>query len=503
MIGARGPVDIAIVGEGITGTPCTVPQVVTVDVAALSPATLSSTYSLGGEAFPDLRRSTSTAPALVSPGLAVSGESSIVEKITFRGLTRTPGSIAGAPDVIVAAGPEHVLELVNFSVGIWDKSGTQLQTFSLSEFFQSGSDRVFDPAVLFDAQSRRWFATAADFEKGSVLLAVSGTDNARGVWKIYSIDAMVVDPVRSIFTVPDVPLIGVSADKFAVAIDSLLLGGTSAGGRFWILNKAQLVSHASTVDCSSFGPDLSLNWVHPAHSLSPTDIQYLVSTGASSETASTAWVLSVSGLPPGTVTAISEKFKLDPVAEVPPDAIQPGTSTLLNTRKVGTRVETVAWYRGSLWVGLHNGCVPAGDWAMRSCLRLLEVETNRIPFTMSQGFNIGSRGKYYFYPALTVDHRGSVAVVFGFSSETDYPSVAVTGRFVNDPLDSWITPVTIIRGSSANQDFRYGDYFGAGLDPEDPSLVWVGGEYMPSLSPTTSFSLWSSVIAAVSVESSG
>ncbi len=68
-------------------------------------------------------------------------------------------------------------------------------------------------------------------------------------------------------------------------------------------------------------------------------------------------------------------------------------------------------------------------------------------------------------------------LVYGFSNSTIYPSLAVTGQLTSDPLDSLGQPLTIKLGSANDTSGRYGDYFGAGVDPFDPGTVWVAGEY--------------------------
>ena len=43
------------------------------------------------------------------------------------------------PDVQLAVGPSHVVEMVNGVVGTWTKQGTSLQVVSLKDFFNTGS----------------------------------------------------------------------------------------------------------------------------------------------------------------------------------------------------------------------------------------------------------------------------------------------------------------------------------------------------------------------------
>jgi hypothetical protein len=82
---------------------------------------------------------------------------------------------------------------------------------------------------------------------------------------------------------------------------------------------------------------------------------------------------------------------------------------------------------------------------------------------------------------------GNLVVIYGTSSDTVYPSLEITGLHAGRP-SSELGPVVLLRSGTAPVDYssvfpdrpsdwgRYGDYFGADVDPCDPS-VWVAGEY--------------------------
>src|SRR5207245_377163 len=146
------------------------------------------------------------------------------------------------------------------------------------------------------------------------------------------------------------------------------------------------------------------------------------------------------------------------------------------------RVQDVMWADNRLLLSLGVGCTPTGDNQLRSCVRLIEVDTAN--GTVAQDFDIGFSGKYVFYPALRTDAGGNLVVVFGYSSANDYPEIRVAARSVHDPPNT-IGASQIIRvgegpetsGCPNNSVCRYGDYFGASHDPSEPGIVWVAGEY--------------------------
>src|SRR6266705_5410500 len=376
------------------------------------------------------------------------------------------------PDVQIAAGPNHVVEMVNVLGRISTKQGVEVRTFLLYAFFGVPStDFISDPKVHFESASGRWFASITDVTTGSVLLEVSKSDNPTGPWNSYS--------VSTITGCADQPLLGFSNLVVIISANdfSSCTGGNPSylGVQYWVLNKTDLLGGA-TPRTMSFGPDPTLFSVHPVQSLRSTDTQFMVSTG--SGPASTLTLFSVTGVPPGVVLVSQQNFVIRSAA-MPPRAPQLGSRSTLDT--ADNRVQDAMWADNRLWLSLGIGCTPAGD-QVRSCVRLIEVDTANA--TIAQDFDIGISGKYVFYPALRTDADGNLIVVFGYSSGSDYPELRVATRSVHDPPNT-IGASQVIRvgegpetsGCPNNSLCRYGDYFGASQDPSEPGIVWVAGEY--------------------------
>jgi PKD repeat protein len=184
----------------------------------------------------------------------------------------------------------------------------------------------------------------------------------------------------------------------------------------------------------------------------------------------------------------------------PPWAAEQGVAGLLNTGDV--RVLDAKWFGDKLWFGLNNSCLPNGDFVNRSCIRIVQIDTSLS--TIARNFDLSANGMDYYYPALGIDSFGNVPVIFGFSSLNDYPSLAVTGHLETDSPNSWASPQIIVRGSILAVNARYGDYFGAGVDPSDPTVTWVAGEYHDaSIGTNCSFrTCWSTYIAKLKLTSS-
>lgn len=377
------------------------------------------------------------------------------------------------PDVQVAVGPNHVFEMVNVLGRISTKQGVEVQTFPLDTFFGvPPTDFISDPKVHFDPASGRWIASITDVTSGRVLLEVSNTDNPTGLWNAYSVSTTTGCADQPLLGFSDLVVV-VSANDFSSCTSGNPL---YLGVQYWVINKTDLVSGA-TPRMMSFGPDPTLFSVHPVQSLRSSNTQFMVSTG--SGPTSTLTLFSVTGVPPGLVLVSQQNFGIRQ-ATVPPSAPQLGSKSTLDT--ADNRIQDAMWADNHLWLSLDVGCTPAGDNRVRSCVRLIEVDTANA--TIAQDFDVGISGKYVFFPALRTDEQGHLILVFGYSSATEYPAMMVATRSTHDPPNTIGAPQVIRLGEGPeaggcpnNSVCRYGDYFGASQDPTDSGIVWVAGEY--------------------------
>src|SRR5437899_7389148 len=113
-----------------------------------------------------------TQPGSVSPTPAAAVPVGSFEGLYF-GTNGPYSNRLTPPDVQVAVGPNHVVEMVNVLGRISTKQGVAVRTFPLVTFFGVPStDFISDPKIHFDTASGRWFASIADVTSGRVLLEV-------------------------------------------------------------------------------------------------------------------------------------------------------------------------------------------------------------------------------------------------------------------------------------------------------------------------------------------
>ena len=112
------------------------------------------------------------------------------------------------PDPIAAAGPNHVVAVVNSAIEWYTKSGTRQYRQSLYDFFAplTPQDDPFDPKVIYDQYTGRYFVVCLvkiDNGAGSpsnisrILVAVSDNNDPNGTWYLSSIDSkLTINPAE-------------------------------------------------------------------------------------------------------------------------------------------------------------------------------------------------------------------------------------------------------------------------------------------------------------------
>lgn len=384
-----------------------------------------------------------------------------------------PGTGAGnPPDVHVAAGPNHVVEITNSFFTAFDKQGEPIVSISANSLFGNCATGIQDPRIRYDPSSSRWYAASMQRTPPKVCFAVSAGDDPTSTFMLYDF------PVTPGLWV-DFPQLGFSADK--VAVSGYLFQqnpgqGPPPGYAIWVIDKTGLVNGTgATLQYVFLG---QTNLFAPATTLDTTTLElFMAGFGSSSLT---VWTVSgVPGVGQGVQTSAQDIPFVSDFSSHPPT--QKGTLDLLD---VDPGVRDVVYRSGILWMAGTNGCLPAGDSVSRSCLRVVQLSRSGSLFSIQQDIQYGMSGQHFFFPALTLDSAGTLIVGFGASGADRYPSFMATGRRVSDPWATLRSPVLLAAGQApfgnANglaEEFRYGDYFGAATDPTEPETSWLAGQY--------------------------
>ena len=398
------------------------------------------------------------------------------------------------PDVQVAAGPGFVVEMVNLAERTWrtgSGSAQVLQTRSLGAFFGSGPDQLTDPRILYDGLSGRWFSSVSDLDASSVLLAVStGSDPTAG-WTVSAYKASgCADQPRLGLTDGTIVL---GADIFRNCTEH---GAQPTGSELWIVNKQELLGGSTKPDFTTYGPDAAVSSFAPVQSLSSTSTGYAVSVNKPSSRV--VHLFAINGIPPASVTV--KEIATPAITRLlrPPFASQPATASGRPQPPIDANDERVldsVWENGRLWFTNNTACVPAGDALLRACARVVELST--ASGTVTSDDNLSQPDANLFYPTVRPDGSGNLVIVYGESGAALNPEVVAVGRA---PDGTFTDPVVIAQSAGAYLGDRYGDYFGAARDPQDPGLVWVAGEAGTEIVGGRG---WATVVASVSVTPAG
>ncbi len=406
------------------------------------------------------------------------------------------------PDPQLAVSGTRIIEMVNVKGRVFNKSGTALDTFTLASLFNVPSGWVdFDPKVIFDSISGRFFAAYVSFcdnsfpvgctDQGRLHFGISTTANPLEPWDMYFI-AMAND-------FPDYPGIGVTNDKVTVSFNRFDIdsppGATLSPGCFastgycgaqtLVVQKSDLLAGVVAPTTFLTSPDTGHFTVRPAHSHGPVNTQYMASVGSGSSTS--LHIFNVTGTPDAANVAVAH------VAGHPAIASQESPCTVTAdacARQMGTtdqvdsgdnRILDAVWRNNRMWFSANSACTPAGDTVDRACLRLIEVDTTSN--AVLQDFFYGSAARYYFYPAVRSDGFGNLHVVYSRSSTTEFINTRVAGRLTGDAPNT-MSGETLLKAGEVvfnpgvgGLPYRWGDYMGAAVDPSNTSVVWVVGQY--------------------------
>jgi hypothetical protein len=124
------------------------------------------------------------------------GSNKLSPVTSFTGSSISNGG-GNPPDTMGAVGPNHFVELLNGVYAVYDKAGNLAAPgrLSLNQFWTNAAvnptNGSFDPRILYDASSQRWFASSLDNQQNpnNLLVAVSNSSDPTMGWKGFSFQA--------------------------------------------------------------------------------------------------------------------------------------------------------------------------------------------------------------------------------------------------------------------------------------------------------------------------
>jgi methionine-rich copper-binding protein CopC/protocatechuate 3,4-dioxygenase beta subunit len=379
------------------------------------------------------------------------------------------------PDTDIAVGPQFVVETVNAQIQIYDKAtGTpQLPNTPLNQFFNAPSESPFDPVVTYDDITGRFVIAAPTFGN-NLLLAASKDSNPLDGFTTYDLTN-----VNEGGFFLDYPKIGFNKDEVVLTFN-MYPGPGSFHVAILAFNAGTLFSNPAslTLGTDYFENDrysgstgtqdftMAAASMHGATSGMPMYFVQENGYANGSQMEVTAASNLLSGSPSYTDTAVG----VDAYSS-PPSAVQPGYYVATND----TRMLNAEWRDGHLVADQNIGEYWFDN---NSHARWYEFNVSGTPYLEQDGTIAPGGDTSTYFPVITIAPGDIIGFAYNESSSTEYPSVYDTGRTSADATGTMETPALAHAGTATYFDFafRWGDFSGIGVDPNDGSL-WSGMEY--------------------------
>jgi hypothetical protein len=417
------------------------------------------------------------------------------------------GSTSGSsgffpPDTMGAVGPNHVVELINGRYAVYSKSGTLATSSSLDSFWSNAGVTpaggfTFDPRIVYDSGSGRFFATAVDNAGGAnnLLVAVSDSSDPSAGWSGHAIDSD-----SSNLRWADFPTIGYDTDAVYVAANMFSISSSSpvtTKTDILVLPKADLIAATSSVANRTLFEGVSGGntgfSIQPAIDFDGGGLPNVLLSASSAA----AGYLDVSTIT-GTAASPTLSHSLTDVsissAASPPNADQKGSTIDIETND--SRFSgNVILQGGDLW-GVH-----AVNVSGRAAVRWYRIDPSTL-IVLEWGV-ISDSELAFFFPSIAVNEYGDVVIGFSGSGPDDYvSSFAVVGQ-LSGGTTTFDAPLLLKAGTASYEKIfsgrnRWGDYSATVFDPVNPTHFWTFQEWAGSSANTWSTQITEIVVRAPS-----
>jgi hypothetical protein len=454
---------------------------------------------------------------------------STIEAINYTQDAALNGGDIIPPDPIAAAGPAHVVNVVNDAIQWYTKAGVQQQSESTFDFFAPAftnflvnpPDLMSDPKVLYDQYQGRFvvsmlalsFSLLGGADESHIVVAVSKDSNPNDGWWFQAVDSNVTIGQTDYF--PDFPQLGI--DQNAVYLTGNMFDFPSqtayGGSRLWILGKSALYAGGtSTVNiydpATLSGATTGLQTLEPAHmyGTSPAGTsEFLVSATDENDVEfhdlnGADYINVVSIHNPLNSPTFTDQFIMlgsTPAAANIESASLPGPAPQASgdppIETNDGRVLSAVWRNNALWAVNTINPITGPD-AGQATAHWYKVDTTTpAALALADQGSVGGEdiapGTWTYMPSIAVDGAGDMAIGFSASGDNLLAGAYYTGRRPTDPPGTVETSAALAAGqdgyirtlgSGVN---RWGDYSAISVDPSDDKTFWVYNQYALTRDP--------------------
>ena len=390
-----------------------------------------------------------------------------------------PATATVPPDPEVAAGPQHLVGVVNTAFEVFDKQGASLAPAAEFDAFFSGLAgcvNTFDPNVHYDEAADRFMVGIAG--QNVYCFAVSQTGDPTGTWIRYSF------PTASSSEFFDFPHAGIGRQAIFMGANIFNSAGTAfIGGRVWAIDKAAAYAGSPlpppVVRPVGTGPAAE-STPQPVDvkgaALASLGTHYFVTDDAFDGNTYAIWTWTD---PFGAnsftrLGAVDLAAATGVLAEFPID--QPQFGSARDIQANDWRVQDAEYRNGRIWTAHTMSCnVGAGP---TNCVRWAEIDPAATPTVVQAGV-VSLFGQSLSFGNIAVNERGDAVLGFTATGPTRLPAVWVTGRLASDPPGFMRDAVRLKDGEIPYLSFdgspaRWGDYSEATTDPDGVTFWYIG-----------------------------
>jgi hypothetical protein len=409
----------------------------------------------------------------------------------FKGLSLAANGSGYPPDTNGDVGPQHYIQTVNTSIGIYSKAGAELAAFSFNALFDGTGTPCDnfnggDPVVVYDTVSNRWIVTDfawADLNNGPFYecIAVSQTgDPVNGGWWFYGY-------LDNATLFPDYPKLGVWPDGIYMSANLFDSFNDFQGVRVWAfdrnrLSNGQPLSNTVYFDLTDGSDSLLASNFRGAWP--PAGEPNFFMTRNTLGSRLQMWKFHVDfGTPTNSTFTGPTNLPATPWSNVNTFIPTPANSLDSLSSRLMMQNQYVRTASGeSLWL-VHT--VSSGG---KAAIRWYEVRNPNDTPSIYQQSTFQPDSLYRWLGSVAVDILGNMALGYNTASSSLNPEIRYAGRLAGDALNRLGQGEgTIISGGGAQNNTcgigsctRWGDYSAMTIDPSDGCTFWYTNEYYES-----------------------
>ncbi|MFG2964323.1 hypothetical protein ACGFZS_13685 [Streptomyces sp. NPDC048288] len=405
--------------------------------------------------------------------------------VSFEGIREGGGT---PPDPNASVGSRQVVEITNFDLAVFSKSGaTLLGPLTTQTLFKgfggpcetAGADFLGDPEVRWDSLARRWvisqFASDDGTTTNRVCVAVSRTEDATGQYYRYAFGYR---------NLPDHP-------KFAVWPDAYYMNATAAGPLFescaWdrarMLRGADADQQCFDVPAATIPIGSDLDGTNPPPRGAPN---LLINLGPTGDNSLQYWRFHADWKNHRRTT-LAGPFRL-PVAPYTPACASTDPTQCVPQAGTAQKLDSLSYspmyrfaYRN---FGDHESLVVnhAVDARGGVGVRWYELGLRAGRPVVRQQNTYAPDSTYRWMGSAAMNRSGDIALGYSQSSARTRPSIRVTGRLAGDPPNRMTFRETTVWTGAGSQtgSNRWGDYTSMAIDPVDDCTFWYTNQYQPA-----------------------